>query len=148
MEEHGIVIFKNGVTLSFGKYFCPDEAEFEYSSSHESAFLHEIVPTIEFEESNYIYNYGLRFYDNIADFCSDGLIIILNKQQTTISPTRVEVFLPDNPTEEQKESLQQNETLSKIMVQDVYEFKSYKFEDCIKHDSIEDYIRTKGKQIN
>lgn len=94
---------------SNGNYVSPNEKQFMYSPSSEVSFIREIASTEKYKECNLLYVYSMSFYDNISYFCFDGLVIILNSQETTISPTSIKVFLPENPTEEQKKALEENE---------------------------------------
>lgn len=143
MVEQGMVIFEDGTTLPFGNYVCPDEPQYRYSKVHETGFMEEIITSIPFRLSDHIYNDNLDLYHNSAILSFDGLIIILNKQQSTTSPTEILAFVPGKPTKEQYTALETNETLSKIEIQVVTEYQSYDFNDRIHYANLNEYLKKK-----
>lgn len=143
MKEQGIVIFEDGTNLSFGKYYCQNQVEYLNTPGHEESFKKEILPNINFKFSDYVYDEDLSLYHNCLSFSLQGMMIIVNNQLSTESKTEVLAYVPSNPTEEQIASLEENEILSKIDIQKVYEFNSNDFDDYIMYDSFEEYINEK-----
>lgn len=72
--------------------------------------------------------------------------MIMNNRKSTTDPTEILSYVPMNPTEEQLTSLEENEVLSKIEIQKVYEFASFDFDDYIEYDSLKHYVDTKKKE--
>lgn len=145
LVEHGIVIFPNGNSLSFGNYTYPSDPNYQSSSTHERSFTNEILTSTEFKNSDFIYYDDNDLYTNIIRLSLEGLITVLNKQESAQSPTQIISFMPENPTEEQISYLRENKILSNIEIQKVCEFQSESFSDYIKHDSLNDYINNKSK---
>lgn len=146
MKEKGMIIYEDGKVQSFGTYFYPDEPMRMFATSHEVDFISEIVPSALFRTLGYTYNFNLDLYHNIPFLCFDGLVIALNKQKSTISPTECLIYVPECLTEEQKTSIEENQTLSNIEIQDVREYHSYDYNDYTKHASLKDYIASKKPQ--
>lgn len=145
MQEQGIVIFEDGTTLPFGKYYCPDEPEYLKTPSHEKSFLNEVITSFAFKLSNHTYNKQLNLYNNAMLLSLAGLIIILNNQSSINSQTEILAYAPSIPTVEQIQSLEKNETLSNIKIQKVYEYQTMDWDDYIEYKNFEDYISSKSQ---
>lgn len=138
-----MIILEDGTTISFGIYYSPDEKEYLSSPNHEKSFIDEVVPSMAFRLSNHTYNKDLDFYYNSLQFSLEGIIMIMNNRKSTTDPTEILSYVPMNPTEEQLTSLEENEVLSKIEIQKVYEFASLDFDDYVVYDSLKHYVDTK-----
>ena len=146
MEEGGIVIFEDGEILSFGKYVPPDHPQYHNIPGHEKSFHNEVIPSFAFKLSNHDYNDRLNLYQNILKLSLDGMIIIINNQQSITAKTEVMSYVPSNPTDEQLNSLKDNDKLLKIEIQKVYEFASFDFDDYLEYEGFQDYINSKSIQ--
>lgn len=146
MKEKGIVIFKDGTTLPFGNYVCPDEPKYLMTPTHASDFIHDIVSSSAFKLSNYVYDDtddDINLYRNLLRFSLDGLITIVNNQKSSTGPTEILCYVTSDPTEEQLSSLEQQKKVLDIEIQNVCEFCSYDYDDYIKYDDLRDYINKK-----
>lgn len=148
MTEGGFLIFQNGETLSFGEYVPTDHPKYHEIPGHEKSFINEIVPSMRFKLLcyDYEYDYSISYYHNALLLSQEGVMMIINNQQTMTSPSEVLCYMPLNPTEEQIKSLEENETLQAIEIQKVYSFNSYDFDDHIEYENFKDYINKRRNQ--
>lgn len=144
MKEQGMIIFEDGSVLSFGKYVCPDDEKYLSNPTHEMTFAYEVVPSLEFRNSDHYYIDECSLYQNVLRLSLEGLITILNKQQGLEKPTEIMAFMPDNPTKEQIESIINNKQLMETEIQDINTFNSYDFNDYKKYQDLKSYIQEKN----
>ncbi|MBE6146898.1 MAG: hypothetical protein E7168_01030 [Firmicutes bacterium] len=147
MVESGLIIYKDGTVEYFGRHVCTDEETYIESSTHEESFIKEIVESLNFKFSNLQYNYDNSFYQNALELSLNGEMIIINNQLTTDSPTEILGYVPQEPTEEQLQSLLTDELQEKLNTMEIkrlYEFQSLDFDDYLEYETIEEYRNAKS----
>ena len=151
MVESGFIIYKDGTIDFFGKHVCTDEPNYVDDPTHEKSFINEIVNSMNFKFYELSYDTTNSFYQNALELSLDGEIIIINNRLTTTSKEEIMGYVPQEPTEEQLESLDSEELkekLAKIKIQRLYEFQSLDFNDYLEYENLEEYKASKNISKN
>ena len=108
MDELGIIINKNGESMSFGKW---KERELRDENNpedwHTDSFLKEVYPTPWFQKLKIPYDLTKEFQKQLDLFARCGCIIIANSKENSnnVGESRLVIASPDTITEEQIEAL-------------------------------------------
>jgi hypothetical protein len=141
MNELGIVIYSDGEITRFGKAIYADQEEYHTNPGHQDSFFSLVFSTQKFKESNLKYIGNEGFFGALEEFAKQGLITILNNKHKSTDPDNILVYMPDNPTVMQLDSLRTLK-LDNILNQVVLEFR--KSEDgYIEYDDINAYVESK-----
>lgn len=146
MKEKGFIIFEDGMLLPFGIYTCPDEVSYLDTPTHEEDFIREVVPSIVFKFFDHTYNKDESFYQNAINLSLEGIFMIINNQKEKNGPSEILVYAPQNPTEEQLNTLKDEERILNIDVQEVCEYQSCEIDDYLNYDNLTSYIKTKSEK--
>ena len=142
MDSIGLVIFKNGDKIPFGKPVYMDEKGYFDLPGHEECFNKEIVPLTTFKLEEYKYDKDDSFYRSVRTLSQEGLIIILNNKCLTTDNDKILGYMPSELTSSQsdiiKEMLDNKEFEG--FIEDLYEFSD---EEPIEYNSLEEYYKAK-----
>ena len=106
-----------------------------------------MLESLNFKFNNLQYNYDNSFYQNALELSLNGEMIIINNQLTTDSLTEILGYVPQEPTEEQLQSLLTDELQEKLNTMEIkrlYEFQSLDFDDYLEYETIEEYRNAKS----
>ena len=142
MDSLGLVIFKNGDKVPFGKPVYMDQKGYTDLPGHEECFKKEVVPSFNFKLEDYEYNKDDNFYRKVIELSNEGLIIILNNKCNSYDPDRTLGYMASELTSEQvntlKEMIENKEFEGYI--QELYEFVD---EEPTMYNSLEEYYNMK-----
>jgi len=146
MDKQGIVIFPDGEVLPFGKHVYMDDANYLTEPGHEKSFKNEVLTSFSFRLLGLEYNEENNLYKNAMNLSLEGLLFIFNNTETKNSITTSLCYMPNNLTDEQKDSLIENDYDKIFEVNNIYEFNSNDFDDYQEYNSFNEYINSKNIQ--
>lgn len=141
MDNLGIVVFKNGDKVTFGKAVYMDQKGYIDAPGHEEAFNKEIVPSFNFKLEDLEYDTD-NFYRGVVDLSKNGLIIILNNKCNSSDLDKILGYMPSELTTNQLNTIKEMIETGEFdgFIQELYEFVD---DESINYDSLEEYYNNK-----
>ena len=145
MDDAGIVIFRNGDIIPFGKVVYIDDPEYLDKPGHSECFVNEILPSFNFKLEEYTYDENEMIYKNATStLVWEGLIILLNNQTLSTDRNALFGYLPGVLTEEQLLSIKELVESKRFdcFEQRLYEYVD-KYDEPNEYSSLNNYYATK-----
>ena len=143
MNSLGIVIYKNGDKIPFGRPVYMDQKGYIDAPGHEKSFNKEIASSMTFKFEEYNYDKEESFYRSIRELSQQGLVIILNNKCKSKDQNQTLGYMPSTLTEEQKTTIKEMIDNKEFegYIEELYEFIDE--DEPIKYNSLEDYYTSK-----